>query len=42
MPKYCIENFENAVGEKMKVYWEQTKHIHNAAFITTIKQKFRI
>lgn len=39
MPKYCIENFENAVGEKMKVYWEQTKHIHNTAFITTIKQK---
>lgn len=39
MPKYCIENFENADGAKMKVYWEQTKHVHDAGFITTIKKR---
>lgn len=37
MPKYDIEKFEAGATER-KVYWKSTKHTHNGAMITAIKQ----
>ena len=38
MPKYCIEKFESGVQEK-RVYWDCTKHRHDANMISTIAQR---
>jgi len=35
MPKYAQEKFEKGAQEKI-VYWEATKHVHNAAMVTTV------
>jgi len=39
MAKYCSEKFERDNGVEQIVCWRQDKHVHDAAFITTIKQK---
>jgi len=39
MATYCVEKFESDNDQEVKVCWRQDKHIHNASFITTIKQK---
>lgn len=39
MAKYCIEKFESDTGLEKKVWWRQDKHVHDAGFISTIKQR---
>lgn len=38
MASYCREKFENTAGQEKVVCWRQDKHVHDAAFITTLKQ----
>jgi hypothetical protein len=38
MPKYNVEKFENSSGKEKLVYWNGTKHRHDAALISKIEK----
>lgn len=41
MATYCVEKFESSTGREQRVYWDCNKHVHNAAMLTSVKQKLQ-
>jgi hypothetical protein len=40
MPLYCQEKYEKAsTGDEKIVYWQATKHTHDAGMITEVKRR---